>query len=248
MCKNKPNCFFYPFVWFHAKVKPMRMLMPIPLMLFLLLANGFAYRCPKFTDDNKDIIGPTDVCVCLTKQLKIACRLHNYDLHSFDLIPEYFGLIRDLYNYDQLYFSGFHFVFCLNTMSRQMIGKPIIQIESEMFRDVTFDEMSIVYCDHSHMNPIEISIGDNFLSKHSDTLTKLQIEIPYTSDRSVSILLQNLAHSVISQRKLKTLVFWMAENLYIHLPPYWFGQYRLDNVHVPLSEINFIDYHLRGDR
>ncbi len=213
------------------------------LLVYLQLAaiENQSFKCPYISRYNESL-EIANVCSCSSKLIRIEC--HN--LGSFLLVPEYTDFIRSSLTYDRLHLSSFRLCYNLNYNTNQQV--PLVRIGARLMSELCFSNIMMEKCDNKDTKPIQLKLDTNFLEMQTETLHRLEIEIPIGSvENNGSEVLFDLAEAVSLQKRLEYLVVWMDVNLYLHLPDHWFGQFSPVSVLVPIAEIMLTNHHFPGE-
>lgn len=213
----------------------------VPILCQLLPIKSQSFKCPKISRYN-ETLEIANVCYCSSKLIRIEC--HN--LGSFTLVPEYTDFIRSSLTYDRLHLNSFRLCYNLNFHTNQQV--PLVQVGAQLMSELSFSSIMVEKCDNKDTDPIRLKLETNFLEMQTETLHRLEIEIPIGIEQNGSQVLLDLAMAMAHQKRLEYLVVWMDVHLYLHIPDYWFGQFSPNNFFVmPLLEILFTNHHFLGE-
>lgn len=199
-----------------------------------------SFKCPKISRYNEPL-EIANVCSCSSKLIRIEC----YNLGSFTLVPQYTDFIRSSLTYDRLHLNSFRLCYNLNYNANQQV--PLVHIGAQLMSELSFSSIMVEKCDNKDTNPIQLKFETNFLEMQTETLHRLEIEIPIGIEHNGSQVLLDLAQAMALHKRLEYMVVWMDVNLYLHIPDYWFGEFSPNNFFVlPILEILLTNHHFVG--
>lgn len=214
----------------------------VSILCQLPFIKSQSFKCPKISRYN-ETLEIANVCSCSSKLIRIEC--HNFG--SFRGVPQYTDFIRSSLTYLNLHLNNFRLCYDLNYNTNQQVS--LVHIGAQLTSELIFSSIMLEKCDNKDTNPIQLKLETNFLQMQTETLQKLEIEIPIGVEQNGSQVLLDLALAMSQQKRLEKLVVWMDVNLYMHIPDHWFGHFSPNNFFVmPILEILFTNHHFLGKK